>query len=110
MGRGQSGPTIEPPEQARKLLNYATQMDLDAKRAVAHASAEQLISQRALASNGIYVDQPKVYDDSLLEQMLGSAQSQLAGLQGFDQSGLTRAIGNTCNHLLRLAVLLRLRK
>ena len=94
MSLGQSGLVIEPPEQARKLLNYATQIGLDAKRAVAHASAEQLISQRALSSNGIYVDQPKVYDDSLLEQMLGSAQSQLAGLQGFDQSGLTRAIGN----------------
>jgi len=109
---GQSGPVVEPPAQAQKLLSYATQLDAAAKRAVAagklhvvpdargaqpsaaSASDEQLISQRTFANNGIYVDQPKVYDDSLLEQMLGSAQSQLAGLQGFDQSGLTRAIGN----------------
>jgi hypothetical protein len=104
---GQSGQVVEPPEQGRKLLMYAAKLDADARSAVAagrlrvapqvagpKASAEQLISRRAVSSNGIYVDQPKVYDDSLLEQMLGSAQSQLAGLQGFDQSGLTRAIGN----------------
>jgi hypothetical protein len=112
LGPGQSGLVVEPPQQAQKLLSYAAKIDADAKRAVAagklhvvpdargawpsasNTSAEQLISQRAFSSNGIYVDQPKVYDDSLLEQMLGSAQSQLASLQGFDQSGLSKAIGN----------------
>jgi hypothetical protein len=110
------GPFTEPPEQARKLLNYAIKMEADAKLAVAagqlsgpadarrmgpgrqspdaNASAEQLIGQRSVASNGIYVDQPKVYDDSLLQQMLGSAQSRLASLEGFDQSGLTKALGS----------------
>ena len=104
---------VEPPEQALKLLQFAAQLDIDAKRARAagqqHAvadalgvapkhgrqntSAEQLINDRTNTGNGIYVDTPKVYADALLRQMLGSAQSHLAGLQGFDQTGLSKAIG-----------------
>ncbi len=97
-------PVEEPPAQAQKLLRYAAQLEEDAKRARSagqqHAlaghqdmSAEQLINQRTSTHNGIYVDQPKVYDDSLLQQMLASAQGHLAALQGFDQGSLTRAIG-----------------
>jgi hypothetical protein len=117
LGLGQQPvPVTEPAAQAQKLLTYALQLDLDAKRAVTAGKAriapqlkpmgtgaqtqsldpsvEQMINQRAADGNGIYVDTPKVYDDSLLRQLLGSAQSRLMALQGFDQSGLTKAIGN----------------
>jgi len=111
VGLSQSGgPVVEAPERAQKLLSYATKMEFDAKAAVTagrlHApadvrqalpggdpNAERLIDERSRANNGIYVDQPKVYDDALLQQMLGSAQSQLQGLQGFDQGTLTRSLG-----------------
>ncbi len=114
LGLGQTPvAVVEPPEQAHKLLLYAAQLDADAKSARAdgkqHAltrgvapklrppktdvPAEQLIDQRTTSSNGIYVDSPKVYDDSLLQQMLNSAQSQLATLQVIGQAGLTSAIG-----------------
>ncbi len=103
----------EPPEQAQKFLQYGAQLDAEAKkarragqqRALADARTlptrrrsdvpgEQLINERTTSSNGIYVDIPKVYDDALLQQMLNSAQGQLANLQAFDQSGLARAIGS----------------
>ena len=111
LGFSQSaGPVVETPEKAQKLLSYAEKMEMDAKlaitagrlhappdihgnRPVGDTNAEQLIDQRAASNNGIYVDQPKVYDDALLQQMLGSAQSQLASLQGFDQGTLTRSLG-----------------
>jgi hypothetical protein len=118
---------VEAPKQARKLLDYAAKLDVDAQLAVAagqlhappdarsmrprthspdtNATTEQLISQRAAASNGIYVDQPKIYDDSLLQQMLGSAQTQLSSLQGFDQSGLTKALGNITGANQQIAAL-----
>ena len=98
-------PVQEPPEQAHKLLQYAAHLDADAKRARIAGQqraltrthpdvpGEQLINQRTTNNNGIYVDLPKVYDDSLLQQMLASAQSHLSSLQGFDQSGLSKAIG-----------------
>jgi hypothetical protein len=104
-------PIIEPPEQAHRLLQFAAQLDIEAKRArtagqqraLANtrvlpsrkqaSSGEQLIRDRTSSSNGIYVDSPKVYDDSLLQQMLNSAQGQLASLQGFNQAGITSAIG-----------------
>jgi len=96
----------ESPDEAQRLLRYAAQLDADAKRARVAGQqrkverghpdfpGEQLINQRTNTNNGIYVDAPKVYDDSLLQQMLNSAQSRLAGLQGFDQSGLSKAIGS----------------
>ena len=101
----------ETPEQAQKLFELAAQIEPDApaanwKRAWGGAARipsgaqnsanapEQVIEQRSQSNNGIYVDEPKVYDDSLLQQMLSSAQSRLAALQGFDQGSITRAIGN----------------
>ena len=105
-------PVPESPDEAAKLLKYAGQLDAAAKKAraagrqkaassvrqprtlIPDPSAEKLIQDRNKIDNGIYVDEPKVYDDSLLQQMINSAQNQLATMQGFDQSGLTRAIGN----------------
>jgi hypothetical protein len=104
---------VEPPEQAQKLLNYAAKLEADAQRAIAAGqhraladartalskdqfpdTAEDLIDQRTEAGNGIYVDQPKVYDDSLLQQMLTTAQSRLVAIQTLDQSGIAKAVGN----------------
>jgi hypothetical protein len=108
LGGGQTQtpvPVQGPPEQARKLLQYAAHLDADARRARIAGQqraltrthpdvpGEQLINQRTTNNNGIYVDLPKVYDDSLLQQMLASAQSHLSSLQGFDQSGLSKSIG-----------------
>lgn len=50
-----------------------------------------LIEQRT--GNGIFVDNPKVYDDSSLQLMLNSARARLATLQGIDQTGLLSRIG-----------------
>jgi hypothetical protein len=96
--------------QSQRLKDYAGKIEAGAKRAAtfgqkrAHAdsgsapgpglTAEQLIDQRSESDNGIYVDQPKVYDDSLLQQMLAAAQGRLSSLQGFDQTRLTQALGS----------------
>ena len=50
-----------------------------------------VIEQRT--GNGIYVDNPKVYDDSSLQLMLNSARARLATLQAIDQTGLLSRIG-----------------
>ena len=104
---------VEPPEQAQKLLNYAAKLDADAQQAIAAGkrraladartarsraqsadNAEDLIDQRTESGNGIYVDEPKVYDDALLQQMLTTAQSRLVSIQTLDQSGIAKAVGN----------------
>lgn len=43
--------------------------------------------------NGIFVDNPKVYDDSSLQLMLNSARARLATIQVLDQTGLLSRIG-----------------
>jgi hypothetical protein len=52
-------------------------------------------SQAAKApdDNGIYVGNPKVYDDAALEYMLKAAQAKVAQLSGFDQTSLTKNLG-----------------
>lgn len=50
-----------------------------------------VIEQRT--GNGIFVDNPKVYDDSSLQLMLNSARARLATLQAIDQTGLLSRIG-----------------
>ena len=54
---------------------------------------EKAIDGRTLTSNGIDVGEPKVYDDSLLQQMLSSAQTQLASLQVLSQTGISANFG-----------------
>ena len=54
---------------------------------------EKKIERRDTTSNGILVGAPKVYDDSLLQQMLNTAQARLASLQLLDQTGLAKGIG-----------------
>jgi hypothetical protein len=43
--------------------------------------------------NGIFVDTPKVYDDSSLQLMLNNARARLATIQAIDQAGLLSRIG-----------------
>jgi hypothetical protein len=54
---------------------------------------EKAIDNRVSASNGIDVGQPKVYDDSLLQQMLNSAEAQLTSLQVLGQTGISNNFG-----------------
>ena len=54
---------------------------------------ETAIDHRTRASNGIAVGEPKVYDDSLLQQMLNSAEAQLSSLQVLSQSGISANFG-----------------
>src|SRR2546423_1675974 len=49
---------------------------------------KRIIEQRDEHSNGIVVDAPKTYDDSLLQQMLAAAQSRLTSLQIIDQASI----------------------
>jgi hypothetical protein len=46
------------------------------------------------AANGIWVGQPKVYDDSVLQQMLSAAEARLATLQILDQTGIGKQLGS----------------
>lgn len=54
---------------------------------------EKALSKRLIESNGIVVGEPKVYDDSVLQQMLNSAEAQLASLQVLSQSGISANFG-----------------
>ncbi len=55
---------------------------------------EKKIDARDRAANGIQVGEPKVYDDSLLQQMLNAAQARLMSLQMLDQSGIASRLGS----------------
>lgn len=46
-----------------------------------------------LAGNGIYVGDPKVYDDASLEVLLRAAQARVAQLNGFDLASITKNLG-----------------
>ncbi|HZI19852.1 MAG TPA: hypothetical protein VEY09_14770 [Pyrinomonadaceae bacterium] len=54
---------------------------------------EQRINNRDREQNGIRVDEPKVYDDSMLQQMLTAAQAKLASMQVLDQGVLVQKLG-----------------
>lgn len=54
---------------------------------------KDLDAQRA-ETKGIVVGQPKVYDDSVLQQMLNNAAARLASLQILDQSGIASKLGS----------------
>ncbi|MBB5056420.1 hypothetical protein HDF16_001105 [Granulicella aggregans] len=54
---------------------------------------EKAIDQRAVETTGIEVAQPKIYDDSLLQQMLNAAEAKLMSLQILDQSGIASHLG-----------------
>lgn len=54
---------------------------------------KRTIEERDGHSNGILVDAPKTYDDSLLQQMLAAAQSRLTSLQIIDQASILSHLG-----------------
>ena len=52
------------------------------------------IESRDRDQNGILVGQPKVYDDSLLQQMWSTAEARLMSLQMLDQTGIASKLGS----------------
>lgn len=62
-------------------------------KAGAALSEEEKIEQRDCRRNGITVEEPKVYDDALLQQMLQAAEARLAAIQLLDQSGIAAKLG-----------------
>lgn len=65
-----------------------TKMSPEARRQL-----EQRINQRNKDSGGILVSEPKVFDDSLLQQMLNAAEAKLASMQVFDTTSLGSHLG-----------------
>ena len=57
------------------------------------SSEEKALDRRLESSNGIAVGRPKVYDDSVLQQMLNAAETQLASLQLINQTGIANNFG-----------------
>jgi hypothetical protein len=55
---------------------------------------EQAAQIERQSGNGIFVDDPKVYDDSSLQLMLNAARARLAAIQAIDQTGLLSHIGS----------------
>ena len=100
-GRASAVPAAPVPSKSPKMAHIALQNRPPAPSD--SGTAEQLINQRTQGGNAISVGPPKIYDDALLQQMLASAQMKLASLQGFDQSGITRAIGNITGANQRIA-------
>lgn len=82
----------------RRLSAFATLLFLLSRLADAQGSAdrdlEKKIDQRNRDSVGIVVDEPKVFDDSLLQQMLNAAEAKLASMQVLDASGLASRLGS----------------
>ena len=54
---------------------------------------ERSIRQRERMIRGISVEQPRVYDDAMLQQMLQVAEARLAQLQLIDQNSITSRFG-----------------
>lgn len=67
--------------------------EAEAKKAEKLRKKEDARRIEARTSNGIFVDNPKVYDDSSLQLMLNSARARLATIQAIDQTGLLSRIG-----------------
>jgi hypothetical protein len=54
---------------------------------------EESIRRRDRLRRGIDVEQPRVYDDAMLQQMLGVAEARLAHLQVIDQNSIVSRLG-----------------
>jgi len=82
----------------RKRLAVASLLFVLSRLAAAQGTAdrdlEKKINGRNKDSAGIVVDQPKVFDDSLLRQMLNAAEGKLASMQVLDASGLASRLGS----------------
>src|SRR5580658_2090291 len=51
------------------------------------------VTALAQSPNGIWVDQPKVYDDYFLQTQLNALKAQLSGLTALNSTTLTGSIG-----------------
>lgn len=90
-------PGLLSPAPARAIDEPTPQVESkpDKKQASAELrKKERLIDLRDADANGIDVDAPKVYDDSLLQQMLNAAQARLMSLQILDQTGIAARLGS----------------
>lgn len=56
---------------------------------------EETIREREKVRRGITVDEPRVYDDAMLQQMLRVAEARLAQLQLIDQTSIASRLGAT---------------
>ena len=68
--------------------------DSSSKEKADSRKIQREIEERDRESNGIVVGPPKVYDDSLLQQMLSAAQARLISLQMLDQTGIASRLGS----------------
>lgn len=59
------------------------------------SAEEVVIRQREQRRHGITVEEPRVYDDAMLQQMLRVAEARLAALQVIDQTQLLSRLGAT---------------
>jgi hypothetical protein len=75
----------------------------DSKAPVLPRTSEEAINQRNHNSKGISVEQPKVYDDTLLQQMLQSAQARLAAIQALDQASIVGRLGSVVGATQRVS-------
>src|SRR6266481_3755407 len=82
-------------EVAAKAVSPAGQVSTIDKKAVAEVlrQVEKGIDARDADTKGIEVGDPKVYDDSLLQQMLNAAEARLMSLQILDQTGISARLG-----------------
>ena len=64
-----------------------------AAKAVAPNVASVAVHASEPSHNGIYLDEVKIYDEFSLENLLGTAKTNLAKLNTFDQGGLTSHLG-----------------
>jgi hypothetical protein len=80
---------------ADKAVPPAGQVSNVDKKAAAEAGRqkEKRIEERDSDTKGIDVGDPKVYDDSLLQQMLNAAEARLMSLQILDQTGISARLG-----------------
>lgn len=67
------------------------------------STSEKDIDKRNRDSKGIRVEQPKVYDDTLLQQMLQSAEARLAAMQVLDQASIAARLGSVVGATQRVS-------
>ncbi|HEX6715978.1 MAG TPA: hypothetical protein VF088_02640 [Pyrinomonadaceae bacterium] len=65
--------------------------------------SEESIRQRERLRRGIDVEQPRVYDDAMLQQMLEVAEARLAQLQLIDQNSIASRLGSVTGASQRIS-------
>ena len=78
---------------AEKVMAVRTAAQPTPRKIKTLTVAEQSIENRDQDQPGIRVDEPEVYDDVVLQQMLRDAELKLASLQVFDQGSIVTRLG-----------------